>query len=119
MQFESFAKITLVILIVYLLESFAITFAIYMVAKKSLTMKQLSCIFITIATTILILDVFAPEIGLSARQGHGFAAGFTLVGGDGPKDYAISASSSNTGDNLEELNTYGNTSAVYQKYESE
>ena len=68
-------------IIAYLLESLAITFVVYILAKKTLSFDHLSWLFVSIASTLFLLDLFSPQIGLSARQGQGFVSGMSLMGG--------------------------------------
>lgn len=78
---------------VSLLEGLAVTGAIYLITKKQLQMTELATLALSIGVTFLILDLFAPRIGASARQGAGFGLGAPLVG------YGSSLSSQQFGGN--------------------
>ncbi len=69
-------------IIVYLLEGVAITIAIYLITKKQLQYAELFTLGLTIAVTFMILDLFAPSVGVGARQGAGFGLGFQQVAGN-------------------------------------
>jgi hypothetical protein len=66
---------------IYLLEGIAVTIAIYLIAKKSLSVRELLTLGATIGVTFMILDLFAPSVSSGARQGTGFGLGFQQVGG--------------------------------------
>jgi len=75
--------VTLTGTIVHLLEGVAVTGAIYLVTKRSLDMREIVTLILTITVTFMVLDLFAPAIGVGARQGSGFGLGFMQVAGDG------------------------------------
>ena len=64
-----------------LLEGLAVSFAAYFITSRQTDLSTVIMIGLTAALTFLILDYFAPEIGLSARQGSGFGIGFTRLSG--------------------------------------
>jgi hypothetical protein len=52
-----------------------------LIPKKQLNVEEIVIIALTAAATFSILDVFIPAMGVSARNGGGFALGTGLVGG--------------------------------------
>jgi hypothetical protein len=70
-------------IIVHFLEGAAVTGAIYLVTKRSLELREVSTLVLTITVTFMVLDLFAPTIGAGARQGSGFGLGFAQIAGDG------------------------------------
>ncbi len=65
----------------YLLEALAIAFvAKYVVGKKG-DLKDILLLAATITVALIILDKFAPVVGMFTRQGAGFGTGFKLQGG--------------------------------------
>ncbi len=73
-------------LVKYLLEGLAVAVAAFYLPKKKTSLKEVSLIALTAATVFAVLDMFAPSIALSARQGSGFGIGMNMVGGDGETD---------------------------------
>ena len=73
-------------IIIYLLEGFAITIAIFLITKKRLQTAELFTLALTIGVTFMVLDLFSPQIAAGARQGAGFGLGFKQVGGAQPSD---------------------------------
>jgi len=65
----------------YLVEGLIVAIAVYAIPKKSLNMEEIVIIGLTAAATFAVLDVFLPSIGVSAKQGLGFAIGTGLSGG--------------------------------------
>ena len=61
----------------YLFEGLAVGIACYF---SNLKADQIIAIAITAAVTFAILDMYAPSIGSTARQGAGFGIGASLVG---------------------------------------
>lgn len=68
-------------ILLYLLEGVAITIAIHLISRKRLGVAEIITLSLTIAVTFMILDLFAPEVGSSARQGAGFGLGVKQIGG--------------------------------------
>lgn len=64
-----------------LLEGLAVSFAAYFITSRQTDLPTVIMIGLTAALTFFVLDYFAPEIGLSARQGSGFGIGFTRLSG--------------------------------------
>jgi len=104
MHFESFTTLTFSLILAYVLEGLAITAAIYLISKKSLTLSKLSMIFSSITGTIILLDILAPKIGTGARHGYGFGTGFNLIGGD--RASSLDANNNKVPIALTELNSY-------------
>jgi hypothetical protein len=74
--------LTLANILVHLLEGSAVTGAIYLITKKTLDLREIITIILTISVTFMILDLFAPQIGMGARHGTGFGLGYTQFAGD-------------------------------------
>jgi hypothetical protein len=64
----------------YLLEGFVVAVAAFFIPKHQLHAKEILVIGLTAAATFSVLDLFAPSIGSSMRQGAGLGMGFGLVG---------------------------------------
>ena len=65
----------------YLVEGLAFGLAATFVAKKGkLAMEEIVIIGLVAAAVFAILDLFAPSVGYTARQGAGFGMGARLVG---------------------------------------
>jgi hypothetical protein len=67
-------------LIKYLVEGSAVAVAAYVFPQKKLAVKEVVMVALTAAAVFAILDLFAPSVGASARQGAGFAIGANTVG---------------------------------------
>lgn len=64
----------------YFLEGLAVALATFIIPMKKLNMEEILAIAIVAAVTFALLDLLAPSIGLTARQGAGFGLGANLVG---------------------------------------
>jgi glycerate kinase len=64
----------------YLLEGLAVALAAIFIPKKSLPMEEVATLALVAAAVFALLDVLAPSIGVTARQGAGFGLGANLVG---------------------------------------
>lgn len=71
------------------IEALAITVAIYLVTRRTLQWSEMAMLVITITITFMVLDLFAPRVGVGARQGSGFGLGFMQVAGNSsyPRQY--------------------------------
>lgn len=67
-------------LIKYLIEGFVVALAAFVIPKKKLSVEDALWIAFVAGMTFSILDMFAPSIGMTARQGAGFGIGAGLVG---------------------------------------
>ena len=67
-------------LIKYFIEGFAVAVVAYCLPKQKISMENILVIALTAAATFAILDMYAPEIGDTARKGAGFGIGASLVG---------------------------------------
>lgn len=68
-------------LVKYVIEGLAVGFAATLVAKKGkLALDEVIIIGLVAAAVFAILDLFAPSVGYTARQGAGFGMGARLVG---------------------------------------
>jgi hypothetical protein len=65
----------------YLLEGLAVAVAAIYIPKKALAMDEVATLALTAAAVFALLDVLAPSVGVTARQGAGFSLGSQLAGG--------------------------------------
>ena len=72
-------------LVKYLLEGLAVAVVAFYLPKKT-SLKEVALIALTASVVFAVLDMFAPSIALSARQGSGFGIGMNMVGGDSDED---------------------------------
>lgn len=64
----------------YLLEGLAVAIAAIYIPKKALPMDEIATLALVAAAVFALLDVLAPSVGITARQGAGFGLGANLVG---------------------------------------
>lgn len=65
----------------YFLEGLAVAVAaFYIPARGAVNMQEVMMVGLTAATVFLVLDLFAPAVGLGARGGAGFGIGGKMVG---------------------------------------
>jgi ABC-type Co2+ transport system permease subunit len=64
----------------YFLEGLAVALAMVIIPQKKLNLEEILAVAIIAAVTFVLLDLLAPSIGLTARQGAGFGLGAKLVG---------------------------------------
>ena len=64
----------------YLAEGLMVAIAAYVFPKKKMEADEIIMIAVVASATFAILDIYAPTIGATARQGAGFGIGATLVG---------------------------------------
>jgi hypothetical protein len=64
----------------YLVEGLAVATAAIFIPKKSLPLEEIASLALVAAAVFALLDVLAPSIGVTARQGAGFGLGANLVG---------------------------------------
>ena len=68
-------------LVKYLVEGLAVGLAAQLIARKgSLKVEEVVLLGLVAAAVFAILDLFAPSVGYTARQGAGFGVGARLVG---------------------------------------
>jgi len=67
-------------LLKYFFEGFVVAVAAYMIPGKRMDVGEVLLLGLVAAATFSLLDLFAPSIGASARQGAGFGVGLNLVG---------------------------------------
>ena len=65
----------------YLVEGLVVALAAFFIPAKKMPLDELAMIALTAAATFALLDMFAPSIGHTARQGAGLSIGFGLTGG--------------------------------------
>lgn len=66
-------------LVKYLMEGLIVGIVASVLPSKNLTFQEILLLALTAASIFAILDLVAPAIGASARQGVGLATGFNLV----------------------------------------
>lgn len=64
----------------YLIEGGAVAIVAFYLPEKQMKIENILVIAITAACTFAILDMWAPSISNTARQGAGFGIGANLVG---------------------------------------
>ena len=64
----------------YFLEGLAVALASFIIPRKKLDLEEILAVAMVAAVTFALLDLLAPSIGLTARQGAGFGLGANLVG---------------------------------------
>lgn len=64
----------------YFVEGAAVAFAAYYIPQKNLKIEEVLMIAFTAAAIFAVLDMYAPSIGIAARQGTGFGIGANLAG---------------------------------------
>ncbi len=65
----------------YIVEGIMVALAAYAIPQKKLNLEEVTMVALIAATTFAILDTFIPSMGVSTRQGAGFAIGTGLTGG--------------------------------------
>jgi ABC-type Co2+ transport system permease subunit len=65
----------------YIVEGIMVAIAAYAIPKKTLNVEEVIIIALMAAATFSVLDVFIPSMGVSARNGAGFAIGTGVSGG--------------------------------------
>ena len=66
-------------LVKYLMEGLVVGIVAAVLPSKSLSFQEILLLALTAASIFAILDLIAPAIGASARQGVGLATGFNMV----------------------------------------
>jgi hypothetical protein len=64
----------------YLLEGLAVGIAAVVIPKRKIDTDEIGAIALVAAVMFALLDVLAPSVGVTARQGAGFGLGANLVG---------------------------------------
>jgi len=64
----------------YLVEGGAVALAAYFIPRRKMDLQEVAMIAVTAAAVFAILDLYAPSVGQSARQGAGFGIGASQVG---------------------------------------
>jgi ABC-type Co2+ transport system permease subunit len=64
----------------YLLEGLAVAVAAIYIPKRALPRDEVATLALVAAAVFALLDVLAPSVGVTARQGAGFGLGANLVG---------------------------------------
>lgn len=83
----------LILVVKYLLEGFAVAVASFIVSgqtkKRTLEVHEVVGIGLAAAGAFLVLDILAPLVGGSARQGAGFGLGARQVGWPGAESFVV------------------------------
>lgn len=64
----------------YFLEGLAVSVAMVIIPMKTPKADEIAVVALVAMAVFAILDLLAPSIGLTARQGAGFGLGANLVG---------------------------------------
>lgn len=64
----------------YLMEGLVVGIVASVLPSKSLSLQEVLLLALTAASIFAILDLIAPSIGSSARQGLGLGVGFKMIG---------------------------------------
>jgi hypothetical protein len=64
----------------YLVEGLAVATAAIIIPQKKLMFGEIGALALLAAVVFIILDLLAPTVGITARQGAGFGLGAKLVG---------------------------------------
>ena len=64
----------------YLLEGLAVAVAMVVIPRRVPSLEEIVSVSVVAALVFAILDLLAPSVGLTARQGAGFGLGAKLVG---------------------------------------
>ena len=91
----------------YLLEGLAVAAAAFYINRKNTNLREVATIGLVAAVTFLVLDLFAPNVGASARQGSGFGIGTGMVGGT-EHDASASEFDADSDDELDALDHMAN-----------
>lgn len=75
--------LTLSDIMFHIVESIAITCAIYLVTKKTMKVKEIVVLVLSISASSLILSLFSPAVAAGVKQGSGFGLGYAQVAGNG------------------------------------
>lgn len=68
-------------LVKYVIEGAAVAIAVFLIpSKMKLPLQEVLMIALVAAAAFAVLDLFAPSVGYTARQGAGFGLGAQLVG---------------------------------------
>ena len=78
------------ILLKYTLQGVAVAVAASLIPKNKIKGREVIVLGLTAAVVFLLLDIYAPSIGIGARHGAGFSIGSQLVGGLGTAVGAVS-----------------------------
>lgn len=63
----------------YAVVGIAVALAAITIPQRSLNVAEVSALAATAGATFLVLDMFAPAVGMGARKGAGFGIGANLV----------------------------------------
>jgi hypothetical protein len=77
---DSFANEVVTRIVKYLVEGLAVAVAAIIIPQKKLMFGEIGALALLATAVFAILDLLAPTVGLTARQGAGFGLGAKLVG---------------------------------------
>ena len=80
-KFERNASEVLKRLVKYALEGLAVALAAKYIPNQQLNVQEIVMLGLTAACVFALLDIFAPTVSVSARQGAGFALGANRIAG--------------------------------------
>ena len=63
----------------YFVEGAMVAIAAFYIPQRNMNLEEVAMIALTAAATFALLDMYAPSVGLTARQGAGFGIGAGLV----------------------------------------
>jgi hypothetical protein len=77
---DSFISELVTRVVKYLIEGLAVAVAALLIPKAKLSMGEVGSLALLAAAVFVVLDLLAPTVGMTARQGAGFGIGAKLVG---------------------------------------
>ena len=63
----------------YFVEGAMVAIAAFYIPRRKMSWEEVLMIALTAAATFALLDMYAPSVGATARQGAGFGIGASLV----------------------------------------
>jgi hypothetical protein len=63
----------------YLVEASAVAIVAYLLPRNKMSLNEVVTLALTAGAVFAILDLYAPGVAMSTRQGVGFASGFGLL----------------------------------------
>lgn len=103
-------------IILSILEGLAITLVIYLATGLKIKSDKIVYFALMIIITLIILDLWAPNVASGTRQGYGFGSGWSLIGG-GQENFAGNGSS-NGNRNLNEFGVYSSNTPYTPNYQN-
>jgi hypothetical protein len=72
-------RITIHNIIKYIIEGIAVAIAAYVIPQRNTKINEVIIIGILAASTFMLLDLFAEDVGKGSRFGSGFGIGYNMV----------------------------------------